>query len=887
MGNNYFSTYYLCVFFLASFFAINAIEGQGCTLRGVAVLADVPNGQVTVQLLDDTATKLLNFTVTDSLGQYAINNLPQGRFSLRLAQFGYSDTSFTFNCSGDALAFGPDTLFPLSLELGEISVVEKAVVLQRRGDTTQVNFRVLERGYEQSLTDILESVPGLELRNNQFTFEGKKINAVLVDGLNLSDQNQQRFTDGIFYRAVDGIQIIENYDPTGMRSLDSTTAQSAINIELSEEYRNKGQLSLRAEAGFLRAYHLRANYLRTQKKAGWRFLGEGLQNDAAEQSDTYVSDYIDRELQDQLFATTYVPLRPFAVAQLTQIREPLVESTNRYGLGIFHEARLNRNDRRIKGRLSAEHTNAASSLSGFRTYTDQSPTVSTARQDSPSTTNIKGKLDFQDKLGPTGQFRFSAPLSFNHHTLDGSSIISLADSEFANQQSESFSQYLIAPTYQLNWFYPTNWQLRVFGRSEHAFTDRSISVVSSDPIAIPTTVETSGSRSVALQDQEYQRQFYENQAQLSYKKNGLYAVANVSSLIYRDRLQSATAADQAHPFSGRDSWTLDAHTLAFSTRYDVKKFRLLGQIGAVVYRSVVGETLRNQRTLPTPRLLVLYRLSRKLHLSGGYSEKIRLPSIEQTTQLSLLQSQIARLTGGLPGIRPTLTKSLQLSLFKPVQVVEYPLLFNCSLIYHPAYTQPQLNSFIEGGFQRNRFENVDIQHEFSTNFFLSKSQRDQSFTLRFIASQKIFNQGGADFQDRFAVGNINWRRSRVGRWGLQLGGQFSWFDRTVGGAPITTNVNLNPELNVTYTHERTICELSQRYLFNDFQRGVNRYHQLDFRVTRKKLFRQFEASLALVDLLNFSGSEQAFSGFGQNYFETFSYRVLPGRILLGVKWYVD
>jgi hypothetical protein len=886
MGNSHIFIRLLITFFAASLTVANAVSGQNCSVQGDALLSDISNGQVAVQLLNEAGDKILDFTLTDAQNKYAFENIPKGDFSLRLAQFGYQDTVYKINCPDGPFKFGPDTLYPLSIDIGEISVVEKAIVLQRRGDTTQVNFRVLERGYEQSLTDILESVPGLSLQNDRYAFEGKKINAVLVNGLNLSDRDQKGFTDGVFYQSVDKIQIIDNFSADGFHDLDSTTAQKAINIELNEAYQNRGQLSLKTEGGYKNTYHLRTNYLWARKNSGWRLNVNGLKNDAADQSDSYLSDYISRQQQDQLFATTYVPLRPFPVAQLVQVSDLLVESSTQESISVFYDARPQRKSRRLKGRMMIKRNNGTATLNGIRSYIDQPSAVSTFRQESPQSTEATGNIDFSNKLGKNGQFQFKMPIAFKENSLTGTARVFLENNSFNNSQTEAFKTISAAPTYQLRWSYSPGWQLAVFGRAEQSVNERNIAIASRDSIIIPSTFSQEDGNYSAVQQQRYRKQFYENQAQISYKKNGLYAVANLSSLIYNDKLNILTDRSSEPSFTGTEFWSLKSHTISLSARYDIKKFRFLAQSGITSY-AYDNEVGKKQRYAFSPRLLLLYRMSRNYHLSGSYSEKINLPSLEQTTHLSIQQSQVALLTGDLTQIIPTLQRSFQLSLFKPVQVIEYPTLFNASVFFRPAYTQPQLRASLSGGFQRNTFENTEVEHEFGSNLFFSKSKREETFTLRAIANYKVFIHNENSVTDQFAMLNLSWRRNRMGRWGAQIGGQFSWFTRSIVNGIKNNNVNLTPELDITYTHKQTICKISQRYLFNDFGQDTNHYHRVDFQITKKKIFKNLEASFTAIDLLNFSNNNQVFSSFGQNYFETFSYNILPGRVLVGIKWYVN
>ncbi len=871
-----------CILFAGCF--ANPCFGQVCIVEGIAHLEGSNEGRVTVQFLDSTKVQLLGFKVADEEGQYRLDKVPTGKFAVRLSQLGYRDTIHELNCAGGkTFSIGPDVLVPLSIDLEEISVIDRAVILQRKRDTTQVNYQRLERGHEQSVTDILESVPGLELQANRYKFEGESIDMVLIDNLNLSGEDQKKLTDGIFYESIDGIQIIENYTPLGQMDPDSSNTKRVLNITLREESQNKGQLSLRASGGYKRVYNLGSSYLNVGPGRGWRVEVVGLQNDQEIQNDD--DSGLEDLVREGVFDQRYVWLRPFEPIIRRTPTMPEGRFTQQQQLQLYYEARPTSGNR-LNARMRFEHTEGLTEQEGIRNYFGQSTQLNVQRTGEPNKWELSGEIDYAATLGQHGELGVRLPLDVGHQQLNQTESLLLSGNQFNNRQNESSDRVNLRPFYQLKWNYPSGWWLSVFGRGNVGWNDNTQTIQSNDAIALPSEFLADQSQFSSLQQSGYQANSMENHLRLSRKFGNLFLQANAASLVYQDQLEVTTAAAAQRPFSGQNTWSLSAQSLLLSARMDHKKIRYSIKTNVQTYQTV-SEQQQVSGFRIDPGLFFLYKLSKRLHVSTSYKVGVQLPNMEQTTTLTSQYNQIELFSGGITPIRPTLKRSLALSFFKPVGAsLGGGALFNLKFAYSPAYQAPRSNTELFDRFQTTTFEYAQINNEWVGDLFLYKSSRTSSYQLKVIVNSSSFQLDDTAVSDKFLLLNGGMSFKDIGSFLVDVRADVFYQNRKVINGFSNESITLTPQLSAKYVRPRSVLAIYNSFRYNDFKIAKNTYFQFDIKYTRKKVFKHLELTLQAIDLFNLNSDVRSYSTISQNYFETRNVRILPGRLLLGLKWYV-
>ncbi|RYY58071.1 MAG: hypothetical protein EOO09_00435 [Chitinophagaceae bacterium] len=173
------------------------------------------------------------FSISNGKGEYSLKiNLPdETKLFMKISRIGYaSKTIVLYNGSQDV----PITLVPSPNELKEVKVQSNAAVNQR-GDTLSYNVGSFQTEQDRSIGDVLKKLPGISVAaSGEIQYQGKPIQQLTVDGLNLMEGQYGILSTNLPADAVTKIQVVEN--DQRVRVLDSLVPsnETTINLKLKK-----------------------------------------------------------------------------------------------------------------------------------------------------------------------------------------------------------------------------------------------------------------------------------------------------------------------------------------------------------------------------------------------------------------------------------------------------------------------------------------------------------------------------------------------------------------------------------------------------------------------------------------------------------------------------
>ena len=147
-------------------------------------------------------------TTTDWKGVFYIRNIKPQRIGLRLRYTGYE----TINGVYDIVA--GDNVFYFSLKkavktLEAASVVAEVPLIRRIQDTTVYTTQSIKAGYDESLRQVLEQLPGFSVFDDRLSVDGKEVKRTYVNGLLVFGD---RVTSAIDALKADEVTQVKVYD---------------------------------------------------------------------------------------------------------------------------------------------------------------------------------------------------------------------------------------------------------------------------------------------------------------------------------------------------------------------------------------------------------------------------------------------------------------------------------------------------------------------------------------------------------------------------------------------------------------------------------------------------------------------------------------------------
>ena len=167
---------------------VSAQETPGCSVTGKMTSSSGNRLEfvtITIGKVNDSLP--FRTVVSDSAGTFVINNIPSGRYTISATLIGYLKTnSDVFAVNGPCtqpVDLGPIVMKEKSGTLGQVTVVGKRPLIQRRLDKTVLNIENSALASGSTAFEILQLSPGVTVANNDnIQLYGKGSPLIMIDG---------------------------------------------------------------------------------------------------------------------------------------------------------------------------------------------------------------------------------------------------------------------------------------------------------------------------------------------------------------------------------------------------------------------------------------------------------------------------------------------------------------------------------------------------------------------------------------------------------------------------------------------------------------------------------------------------------------------------------
>jgi hypothetical protein len=232
------------------FIHLPTLQGQSATASGSVYFEDGEIGEgAFVRLMTADTARMIDYVETDVQGEWEIA-LPKERpLVLQVTFFGYQTAFRTITEPGSvsSLEF---QLQKQSFDLDAVTVEEKAFGVRREGDTLTFRLETYTTGAERTLGDVLNRLPGMEIRDGSVYYGGEKITKMLVQGRDIINANQQLATEGIRADQLKEIKVIENYKAPSEQFQTERSDDVAMDVRLKEGELSKWSGEAELMAGY-------------------------------------------------------------------------------------------------------------------------------------------------------------------------------------------------------------------------------------------------------------------------------------------------------------------------------------------------------------------------------------------------------------------------------------------------------------------------------------------------------------------------------------------------------------------------------------------------------------------------------------------------------------
>jgi hypothetical protein len=220
-----------------AFFWLNISFAQSFTIKGTIIAPGQEQSPTIIKVFVKDSTGLIKkFAFAKDNGEFFIElNKDTCTYQLQISKVGFCNTGFFIKPPHNNI----DTtlqLFTCANDLPEVHV-KASPVLTKKGDTTAYKVAAFAQGNEQSLGDLLQKLPGLQVNDNgTVSFNGKTINKILLENDDLTGSNYNTLTKNLGISGIDKIEVIENYkDNTLLENKVNTGNETVLNLNFKQK----------------------------------------------------------------------------------------------------------------------------------------------------------------------------------------------------------------------------------------------------------------------------------------------------------------------------------------------------------------------------------------------------------------------------------------------------------------------------------------------------------------------------------------------------------------------------------------------------------------------------------------------------------------------------
>ena len=199
-------------------------QAQKATVSGKVIDKNaIALNAVTISLLNAKDSSLIKSVLSDTAGNFLIENTNEGKFLISASALGCNPAySTSFSMQENKIPFVKLTLLRLDKTLDNVSVVTKKAFIERKLDKTIINVEASITSAGSTAMEVLEKSPGVSVdKDGKISLKGKQGVIILIDGKQtyMGSQDLANYLQSMPAANLDQIELMPNpsakYDASG------------------------------------------------------------------------------------------------------------------------------------------------------------------------------------------------------------------------------------------------------------------------------------------------------------------------------------------------------------------------------------------------------------------------------------------------------------------------------------------------------------------------------------------------------------------------------------------------------------------------------------------------------------------------------------------------
>ncbi len=294
MGKRKEKTVKFTVLVIVLFFIQNFSCAQTKVLGLVTDESNSPLYSVSVILKDSINNSISSYTYSDNEGNYILKTEKTGKFNLTFSSLGFESKTFVVEIDRTQKEIKIDVILKeKSFELDEV-IIKAELPMSIKKDTISYKTKYYVKGNEQTVEDLLKTVPGLNI-NSEGTIKigNQEIEKLMIDGDDLFEKGYKILSKNMPAFPIEEVEVLKNYSNNRLLKGIEESNKVALNLKLNEKSKRIWFGNIKMGSSFKDRYELLGNLMNFGKKNKFYFLTNlnNIGNDATGDIDNLVRPF--------------------------------------------------------------------------------------------------------------------------------------------------------------------------------------------------------------------------------------------------------------------------------------------------------------------------------------------------------------------------------------------------------------------------------------------------------------------------------------------------------------------------------------------------------------------------------------------------------------------
>lgn len=252
----------------------NSIYSQSFSIYG-----GVKNGKgeplmySSVILKDSLSEFIVAYTYTDSIGNYKLKPNKSGKFNLKFTSLGYQTQTIPLVLNSEQKELNINIISnEKPFKLDEV-VIQPEKPISTKKDTINFKTKFFAKGNEQTVEELLKTIPGLNIDTEGTIKVGnQEIEKLMVDGDDFFEKGYKILSKNMPAYPIEEVEILKNYSNNRLLKGIEESDKVALNLKLEEESKRIWFGNIETSNGNDSFYQAKGNLMNFGKKDKYYFL---------------------------------------------------------------------------------------------------------------------------------------------------------------------------------------------------------------------------------------------------------------------------------------------------------------------------------------------------------------------------------------------------------------------------------------------------------------------------------------------------------------------------------------------------------------------------------------------------------------------------------------